>query len=160
MMLQYTSKKNKSSSYFSLLLLICGIVLFASSNFIKIAPYITQIIAIVFVVFAIQVMQRYVLPDFIYIIDDKDSGESLMSVIRVHGSKKITVCSIDLSKCLYAGDSDKNTLTVKNSFDYRQNFFSNDKFILIYHESGDNIQIKLEADDKFKNALISRVPKH
>ena len=78
----------------------------------------------------------------------------------MHGSKKITVCSIDLSKCLYAGDSDKNTLTVKNSFDYRQNFFSNDKFILIYHESGDNIQIKLEADDKFKNALISRVPKH
>lgn len=158
-MLQYKSKKEKSSSYFSLLLLICGILLFASSNYLKIVPYITQITAIVFVVFAIQIMQRYVLPDFIYIIDDGDNGESIMNVIRVQGSKKVTVCSISLAKCLYAGDSDKNTITVKNSFDYRQNFFSKDKFILIYHEGGDNIQIKLEADDEFKNALISRVPK-
>ncbi|MBQ7820708.1 MAG: hypothetical protein IJ391_00300 [Clostridia bacterium] len=156
-MLEYRPEKDKHSSYFSIILLICGLILFSLSGYLEISPFIIQIISIAFIVFAIQVMQRYVLADFVYIIDDKDNGESLLNVIRVQGNKKITVCSVELENCVFAGDSDKFDKKLNNSFDYRQNFFNSGKFAIVYNDGGDNIMIKLETDEDFKKAINDRI---
>lgn len=156
-MITYKSVKDKQNGRFSLVLLVCGFLLFLLSGYVEIAPFIMQLFGIALIVFAIQIMQRYVLSDFVYIIEDFDNGESVMNVISIQGQNKTTVCSISFAKCIYAGDTDKATVKTQNTYNYRQNVFTKDKFSVIYCESGENILIKLESDENFKSAIMARV---
>lgn len=156
-MIEYASKKEKSSTSLALVLLVCGLIFFLLSEKFGVSPFIVQLIAIALIVFAVQVIQRYVLSSFIYIIDDSDNGSSLFTVVKVQGKNRTTVCSVELEKCLYAGDSDKKGVKTTNTFDYRQNILSKDKFVLVYDSGRENVLIRLEADDTFKSAVMCRV---
>lgn len=156
-MIKYQPIKDKRSSYLSLFLLIGGLVIFMLSGSFTISPFIIQLIAIALIVLSIQIMQRYVLSDFTYIIDDKDGGESILNVIRTQGQKNVTVCSVSLSECIYAGASDKFDRKLNNSFDYRQNVFEDNKFAIVYLDGADNIMIKLELDDYTRDCVVQRI---
>lgn len=156
-MIKYQPVKDKRSSYLSLILLIGGLVVFMLSGSFKLAPFITQLIAIAMIVLSVQIMQRYVLSEFTYIIDDKDDGESLLSVIRTQGKKSVTVCSVSLNECIYAGNSEKFDMKLNNSFDYRQNVFEESKFAIVYLDGSDNIMIKLELDDYTRDCIAQRI---
>lgn len=156
-MIEYVSKKEKSSASLAIVLLICGLVFFLLSEKLGVSTFIIQLVAIALIVFAVQVIQRYMLSSFIYIIDDSDNGSSLFSVIKAQGKNKTTVCSVELEKCLYAGERDKNGIKTTNTFDYRQNILSKDKFVLVYDSGRENVLIRLEADEQFKSAIMCRV---
>lgn len=156
-MLTYNLPKERKNGYISLLLSVTGLLFFLISSFVNIYPYLFQLIGLAFLVFAIQIMQRYVLSDFVYIIDDHDNGDSFLNVIKIQGGKKTTVCSVSLIKCIFADDYDKITLKPDNSFDYRQNVFSQNKYALLYNENEDNILITLEVNDSFKRQIALRV---
>ena len=156
-MIKYQPEKDKRSSYLSLILLIGGLLIFMLSGSFKLAPFITQLVAIVMIVLSVQIMQRYVLSEYIYIIDDKDNGESLFSVIRTQGKKSTTVCCVSLNECIYAGPADKFDEKLNNSFDYRQNVFEEKKLAIVYRDGDDNIMIKLELDDYTHECIVSRI---
>jgi len=159
-MLTFAVPKKRKNAHISIALLALGLMFFHLSSIIKIYPYILQVTGLAFLILAIQIMQRYVLSDFVYVIDDYDNGDSVLNIIKVQGNKKITVCSVSLVKCLYSDDYEKIALKPDNSFDYRQNVLSHNKFALIYHENDDIILIKLEADDEFIGAISSRINKN
>lgn len=156
-MIEYVSVKEKNTSYFSFVMLLAGLVFFVMSDKFAIAPFILQLLGLVLIVFSVQLMQRYVLSSFVYIIDDNDDGTSLFTVVRIQGERKKVVCSLELNKCVYAGPLEKMTIKTKNSFDYKQNFFKKESIVLVYFDGDENVLIKLEADESFGNALISRV---
>ncbi len=156
-MLTFTVPKARKNGHVAITLLIIGLTFFLLSSVIKLYPYIFQITGLAFLVFSIQIMQRYVLSDFVYIIDDGDDGDAILSVLRVQGSKRVIVCSVSLMKCVMTDDYDKIELKPDNSFDYRQNVLSQNKFAILYNENDKNILIKLEADDNFIREISSRI---
>ncbi len=156
-MIRYKLERNNKTKYFSLLLLICGLVLFMLSSNLGITPFIVQIVSIALIVLAIQVLQRYVLSEFVYVIDDSEVGESILSIVRIQGKKKVTVCSIEFENCVFAGECSKFDKKLSNSFDYRQNLFDTQNFGIVYNNANDNIMIKLEPDQAFIDEILKRI---
>ena len=154
--MRYMPPKNNKSNFLSMVLLICGIIVFAFSFAIKPA-LVFQIAGTILFVFSIQIMQKYILSDYVYIIDDTDSGEAILNVIRAQGNKKITECSAELSKCKFVSDVDMSAYSVKNVFNYKQNVFSEKCTELIYIDCGDCLKIVIEADEAFIAELRKRI---
>ncbi len=155
-MYKFKPNKEKTSAVIALVAVIVGILFFAISAYLRIPPIISQVFGIALIVFGVQIMQRYVLSDFTYIIDDKDGEDSVLNVVRTQGKNSITVCSVSLYRCVYIDDVEKYGKKADNSFDYSQNLKAN-KLVLIYNDDGKNIMIKLEVDENFKRQLLSRL---
>lgn len=154
--MRYMPIKNKKANYLTFALLIGGLILFYLSSFIK-PPFLFQIIAIAMFTLSIQIMQRYVLSDFVYIIDDKDSGEAILNVVRAQGNRKTTVCSAELSKCTILSENESADRKITNSFDYKQNLFAGSYITILYTDGEDCSKIKIEADENFSAELKKRI---
>lgn len=154
--MRYMPQKLKKNNHISFGLMLLGLIIIFASNYLPM-PFVFQIIAIILFTFSIQILQRYILSDFIYIVDDKDDGISVLSIVRAQGSKKVTVCSVELDKCKFYSDSDKCNYKINNSFDYSQNVFAESITVLLYFDGDSYSKIKLEANDIFKNELLKRM---
>jgi gas vesicle protein len=113
----YTINKNNKALHISTVLLALGVISFIVSTQFPYVPYLFQLAAIILLTFGIQMLQRYHLSDFKYIIDDKDDGHSFFNVIKIQGKKETMICSIDLCKCVYFGKPENFKEKTVNSFD-------------------------------------------
>ena len=156
----FIPKKNNKALNIATLLLASGVISFLISTQITIVPFVFQLAAIILLTFGIQVLQRYHLSDFKYIIDDRDDGSSYFDVIKIQGKKEVKVCSIALDRCVYFGALEGYIGKTVNSFDYKQNIYVKDNHVLIYKDFTGLVTVKLEVDDGFATQLEIRVPKN
>ena len=155
--MSFIPPKKNLSLHISLALLILGFVLFSLSGYIGAYRFVFQIASIALLTLGIQTLQRYQLSQFTYVIDDKDNGECLFTVIKTQGKKSVTVCSVNLCDCICYDKLDDYKGKPANSYDYRQNPFSGNNFALIYRETSGDIAIRLEPDETFVSAIKSRI---
>ncbi len=153
----YTPTKNKKALHISTVLMASGVISFIVSTQFPYVPYLFQLAAIILLTFGIQTLQRYHLSDFKYIIDDRDNGHSFFNVIRIQGKKDTTVCSIDLSRCVYFGKSDGYKEKTVNSFDYKQNIYTKDFYVIIYNDFSGFVTVRIEINDVFAKELEARI---
>ena len=154
--MRYMPPKNNKSNLLSTVLLIGGIIVFGFSFAIK-PPLVFQLAGTILFVLSIQIMLKYVLSDYVYIIDDTDSGEVVFNVIRAQGNRKITECSAELSKCRFVSDVDMSAYSVKNVFNYKQNVFCDKCTELLYIDGDESSKIVIEADEAFIAELRKRI---
>ncbi len=152
--MSFIPKKNGKASYLSMLFIVTGIVLFAFSGMF---PYtwLFQLAAVALSVAGIQVLVRFVLSDFKYVIDDLDDGSSDFIVYKTQGKNKIKVCHISLSSAeeIYSGKP-------KRSTDRRYNYVQNtgaDTSSIIFLDGDSRIEIIIEADAAFTQAIKERM---
>ena len=151
--------KNNKALHIATLLLALGVVSFLISTQFPYVPFLFQLAAIILLTFGIQILQRYHLSDFKYVIDARDDGSSYFNVIKIQGKREATVCSIALDKCVFFGNlKDYDGKTV-NSFDYKQNIGTDDNHVLIYKDISGLVIVKLEIDEVYANAIDCRVVK-
>ncbi len=155
----YLPMKNNKALHVATLLLATGVISFLISTQFPYVPYLFQLAAIVLLTFGIQTLQRYHLSEFKYIIDDRDDGSSYFNVIKIQGKKEVTVCSIALDRCVYFGYANEYKDKTVNSYDYKQNVFVSDKYILIYKDISGPVTVKIEIDESFAAELDKRVLK-
>ena len=155
----YIPQKNNNALHIATILLALGMISFIVSTQFIYVPYLFQLAAIILLTFGIQLLQRYHLADFKYVIDDRDNGESYFNVIKVQGKKETMVCSIALSRCVYFGKPDEYKEKTVNSFDYRQNLKSKDNFVIIYNDYSGLVNVKIEINDSFSSELSARILK-
>lgn len=154
--MRYMPPKNNKSNLLSTVLLIGGIIVFGFSFAIK-PPLVFQLAGTILFVLSIQIMLKYILSDYVYIIDDTDSGEAVFNVIRAQGNRKITECSAELSKCRFVSDVDISAYSVKNVFNYKQNVFCDKCTELLYIDGDESSKIVIEADEAFIAELRKRI---
>lgn len=154
--MRYMPPKNNKSNLLSTVLLIGGIIVFGFSFVIK-PPLVFQLAGTILFVLSIQIMLKYILSDYVYIIDDTDSGEAVFNVIRAQGNRKITECSAELSKCRFVSDVDMSAYSVKNVFNYKQNVFCDKCTELLYIDGDESSKIVIEADEAFIAELRKRI---
>ncbi len=152
----------------SMLLILAGL-LFMLFSFSGISyAGLVQIAALALLVAGLQLLNRWVLTDFIYEIEDRDDGLSDLRVYRVQGQKSVKVCDIALSRVteLLPLDSDEYTAArgkIGPRCDYRQNASSG--FALLYEDGGmpgngsgeKATEIRIEPDARFLAALRERI---
>ena len=153
----YTINKNNKALHISTVLLALGVISFMVSTQFPYVPYLFQLAAIILLTFGIQMLQRYHLSDFKYIIDDKDDGHSFFNVIKIQGKKETMICSIDLCKCVYFGKTENFKEKTVNSFDYRQNIAIKNYYIIIYNDYSGLVTVRIEANDAFAKELEVRI---
>ncbi len=154
--MHYKPVKLKKTAYIDLGLLIFGLILFFVSDFFPM-PFVFQIFGLLMFTLSIQILQRYILSDFTYIIDDSEPGCYVMDIIKAQGKKKIKVCSVELDKCCLFGPEDAHKLTISNSFDYKQNIFIKQSLVLLYWDGDAYSKITIEPDKVFESELTKRL---
>ncbi len=153
----YTIAKNNKALHISTVFLALGVISFIISTQFPFVPYLFQLAAIILLTFGIQILQRYHLSDFKYVIDDKDDGHSFFNVIKIQGKKETMICSIDLCRCVYFGIPDNYKEKTVNSFDYRQNIGAKDYCVIIYNDFSGLVTVKVEANAAFAKELDTRI---
>lgn len=152
--MSFIPKKNGKAAYLSLLFIITGIVLFALSGILSYA-WLFQLAAVALFVAGIQILVRFVLSDFKYVIDDLDDGSSDFIVYKTQGKNKIKVCHISLSFAeeIYSGKC-------KSDADRRYNYVQNtgtETVSIIFHDGDKKIEIIIESDNAFTDAIKARM---
>ena len=82
----YIPDKDGRARNIALSFIVFGVVLYGISNFISYGA-LFQVVAAVLLVAGVFTLVRYVLTDFVYIIDDLEDGNSDLVIIKKQGKK-------------------------------------------------------------------------
>lgn len=159
--MNYTPQKNKKAHRLSLLFVITGFVLMALSS---ILPYraLFQLISVVLIIAGVQLLVRFVLSDYRYIIDDRDNGTSDLIVCKKQGKNDVKVCHVTLSciedvyKRVKGGNNNDRGSQIDRRYNYAQNL-SADAYVVAFRDGEKRIEVILECDAAFVNAIRDRI---
>lgn len=151
----FIPKKNKKAQNISLVLILMGIAVFALSGYVSYAAFF-QIIAIGVIVAGVQLLVRYALTDYAYIIDDREDGGADFVVIRKQGKREIKVCHISLFAVTDTFRRGEKTVDSRKRFGYVQNLGA-EPYVIVYCDGDSLTEVLIEADEKFISAIRERM---
>ncbi len=150
----YTPKKSRKSQYLSILFIVSGFAAMALSAILK-SPGTVQIMSMVLIVTGVQMLVRFSLTDFRYIIDDKDDGSSDLIVCRRQGKKDVKVCHVSLSCVTDICKRSKKHHGADARYNYMQNP-AGEEISLTFLDGEKTCEIIIECDESFVSAIKSR----
>ena len=148
-------KKEKKAQRLSFITILGGILLMGVSSVLG-YKVVFQLIAAALVVTGIQLLVRFVLSDFRYIIDDRDDGSAELIVYKKQGRRDELVCRISLSSVTEFYERGTKKQDVNMRYNYTQNLFANG-YSLIFADGDKNTEIIIEPDASFINAINARI---
>ena len=161
--MSYTPNQNKKSAYAcALAFFFCAfIALFAAPHSsVKIA---LQLLCLGCATGGIFVLARYGLQTFVYFLDDAQSEENDLTVQRLQGKKRTTVCRLSFS--LGVGLEKKDGQTDEKKYgkitsrhNYTASLTPASVYMLYFLEENELRLILLECDDVFAAHIRRRLP--
>ena len=151
----YLPKKEKKAQRLSFVCILSGILLMGVSTLLE-YKVIFQFISAALVVTGIQLLVRFVLSDYRYIIDDRDDGSAELFIYKKQGRRDELVCRISLSSVTEFYESGKKKPAVGARYNYTQNLFAKG-YSLIFADGEKNTEIIIEPDTAFINAINARI---
>lgn len=155
--MRYVKEKNNKARNISAVLIVLSLAVFLLSNYAA-YPAMFQLISLFTAVVGIQMLVRYVLSQHVYIIDDHENGTSDLIVIKKQGRREEKVCHLSLS-CVthvFSGDNkEAEDIKIHRSYNYAENIFP-DVITLLYADGEKTVAVKLEADERFFQAIRQR----
>ena len=150
----YIPDKDGRARNIALSFVIFGVILYGISNFISYGA-LFQVVATVLLVAGVFMLVRYVLTDFVYIIDDLEDGNSDVVIIKKQGKKEVKVChmSLSLAAGIYKGRP-------KDKADAKYNYCQNinaDTHVICFTDGGKSVQIVFEPGADFVRELSGRM---
>lgn len=151
----YIPKKENKTRRLSFWCIISGILVMGLSSLI---PYraILQLAAIVLVIIGIQLLVRFVLSDYRYIINDCDDGTAELLVYKKQGRQDTLVCRISLSAVIENFDRENKKPQSDKCYNYMQNPGAKG-YSLIFMDGEKRTEIIIEPDTVFINAINARI---
>ncbi len=150
----YIPNRNNKALNIACVLLIIGVIVFGLSNFAH-YPAVFQLLSLVAIVAGTQLLVRFVLCEYRYIIDDREDGNSSLVVIRKQGAREVKVCHISLSSVTAVGDDAICLVTCDARYNYCRNICAKG-FDVCFSDGAKTSCVKLEADEAFLDALRKR----
>ncbi len=148
-------KKEKKAQWLSFSCILSGILLMGISSVIE-YRVIFQLIAVILVVAGIQLLVRFVLSDYRYIIDDRDDGTAELFVYQKQGKRDVLVCRISLSSVVEMFTRGTKKAEVKARYNYTQNLGAVGHS-LVFDDGDKCVEVIIEPDAEFINAINARI---
>ncbi len=150
----YTPKKTPTARRLAFLFILTGFVLMALSSFL---PYkaVFQLIAIALLVAGLQVLVRYVLSDYRYIIDDRDNGTSDLLVFKKQGKKDVKLCHVSIF-CIESIDKSAKKNIADKKYNYVQNPLA-ETYSVVFLDGDKRCEVILECGAEFAAAVNCRM---
>jgi hypothetical protein len=142
------------AKHLSLLFTITGFVLAMIS---EIFPYksIFQLVALGLIVVGVQLLVRYVLTDFRYIIDDKDDGTADLIIFKRQGKREAKVCHVGMANVTDIFKKGEKKLPSDNRFNYCRNL-TDEAWVILMRDGEKTTELYIEPDAAFLGALRER----
>ena len=129
-------------------------------------PYrgLIQLAAIMMMVCGLQVMVRYALSEFRYILEDKENGDTDLLIYKRQGERDTKVCHVSLYNVItlfkYGEIADYQSRygKVDNRFNYCQNMGKENMYLILYRDDDKLIEIRFEPDKEFADEIKRRLP--
>lgn len=150
----YIPKRDNKAKNLSLLSMVTGFVLMLLS---AVMPYsvVFQVLAFILVIAGVFLLQRYVLCEYRYIINDKDDGSADFIVYKKQGKNDVKVCHVSLFNVTeiykFGERADKNAAR----YDYSQNI-TDRKYVVAAVDGERNIEVIIECDEAFAARIGER----
>lgn len=159
----YIPKENKKSRRISFAFMLMGVLLWMISSLDFRLRIIVQLAAVGMMVAGLQIMLRYVLSEYRYVLEDDDYGDTDLLIFKSQGSREIKVAHIELSKVTAIfrlsdePDFEKKRGKTTNRFNYCRNPGREVQWILLYFDGEDTIEVRFEPDDAMVKAIERRI---
>ncbi len=151
----YCPQKEKKAQRLSFISVLSGLLLMGVSSFLE-YKVIFQFVSAALVVTGIQLLVRFVLSDFRYIIDDRDDGSAELIIYKKQGRRDELVCRISLSSVTELYEYGAKKSNANSRYNYTQNLFAKG-YSLIFADGDKNTEIIIEPDTSFINAINERI---
>ena len=148
-------KKEKKAQQLSFICILGGILLMGVSSML-VYKVVVQFVSAVLVVTGIQLLVRFVLSDFRYIIDDRDDGSAELIIYKKQGRRDELVCRVSLSSVTELCVRGTKRQAADARYNYTQNLFAKG-YSLIFVDGEKNTEIIIEPDLSFINAINARI---
>ena len=148
-------KKEKKTERLSFSCILSGILSMGISSIFD-YRVIFQIISVALIVAGIQLLVRFVLSDYRYLIDDRDDGTAELFVYRKQGKRDVLVCRMSLSAVVEMFAFGTKKAEVKARYNYTQNFGAVG-YSLIFDDGDKCVEVIIEPDAEFINAINARI---
>lgn len=118
----------------------------------------SQVACVVFATIAIQITTRYILSNYIFILDDIN-----FIIVRTFSKKSKQICNIklntaiEISKKTSFKEAEKKFGKLALSRIYCQNLWNSDEYTYIFEFDEKISAIKFDADDNFVNEMKLRI---
>lgn len=138
---------------------VAAIILFALGGFVKYAPGLYQITAIILAIVSLEIYMKYVGSDYVY-----EAGESSLKIHKITGKKSICVCSLDYEMSLSEIISSEEYLKNKNkypSYNFSVNYAKNlapEKYsVYFFYFNEKKCMAKFEPDEIFTEYVNQKI---
>ena len=150
----YIPQMQGRAKHLSLLFTLTGFVLAMIS---EIFPYksIFQLIALGLIVVGVQLLVRYVLTDFRYILDDKDDGTSDLIIYKRQGKREAKVCHVNMANVIDIFKKGEKQVPSNNRFNYCRNL-TDEAWVILLRDGEKTTEVLIEPDAAFLGALQAR----
>ena len=150
----YIPQMQGRAKHLSLLFTLTGFVLAMIS---EIFPYksIFQLVALGLIVVGVQLLVRYVLTDFRYIIDDRDDGTADLIIFKRQGKREAKVCHVGMANVTDIYKKGEKKLPSDNRFNYCRNL-TDEAWVILMRDGGKTTEMLIEPDAAFLSALRER----
>lgn len=148
-------KKEKKAQWLSFSCILSGILLMGISSLLD-YRVVFQLIAVILVVAGIQLLVRFVLSDYRYIIDDREDGTAELIIYRKQGKRDVLVCRMSLSAVVELFPRGTKKTQVNTCYNYTQNL-GTAGHSLIFDDGDKRVEVIIEPDTEFINAINARI---
>ncbi|MBE6689133.1 MAG: hypothetical protein E7588_07660 [Ruminococcaceae bacterium] len=155
----YTPQRKPRKALIYILFLFLTALLFAALN-INGFPFKWLFQAGMFLCLALFILTvtRYFIYEYRYIITDEN-----FSIVQKSGNRETILCNLDLSTAVAVynkaelKEHKKEIGHIKTSYNYTQNFMSDDILYYIFEFNGAKCSVAFEADEFFADGLKARI---
>lgn len=150
----YIPKPDGTAKKLAFLFILTGFVLMLFSSVLPYAA-VFQAISFALIIAGVFLLQRYVLCEFRYIVDDRDDGSADLLVYRKQGKNDVKVCHVSLLNVtdIYKFGEKKDTKAAR--YAYNRNM-SDDKYVICVLDDERTTEIVLEVNDAFLTFIRER----
>lgn len=157
--MNFIPKQDGRAKKISFLMLIGAIVIWMIGAYIGAFYWAVQLLAILLMVVGTQLLGRFVLLQYEYIVHDNENRSPDFIIYKVQGKKRTKVCYVSLSKVVglvklsECPNFQEKFGKTKNRFTYCQNLGNKNTYVLIFREYNELIEVRFEPDEAFAREL-------
>ena len=159
----YIPKENGKARKISFIIMVFAVLLWMTSAFEFAFRAVVQIAAIGLMVVGLQILIRYGLSKFRYVLEDGDDGTTDLMIFKSQGSREAKVCHVALTKVeaifklIDEPEFQKKYGKTANRFNYCQNMGKENQWILLFCDGENLIEVRFEPNDAMVSEINKRI---
>lgn len=159
----YLPKENGKARKVSFAVIVFAVLLWMISALEFKFHAVVQVISVGFMVVGLQILIRYVLSAFRYVVEYSDDGSAVLLIFKGQGSREAKVCHVALDRVVALfkltdlPKFQEKYGTTANRFNYCQNMGKDAQWVLLFRDGERIIEVRFEPDEAMIGMINSAI---